>query len=242
MNFPQSVIKLGEVLAVCNTDKLINPLFVGKRLAEKVYVISPRVEDLFYREKTSDVRYARKTDIDNHYYQRLNEIQISLEDPFFMMLLAPDDIFTYQRPEFVSFKKDFQDTITWEPLITDMQKTLFSLMDSYYSASKILNTPETMGSTSTEVKDSNYAHLSTLVTNLFRLGFKYEGREDWFWNKDLINMGAMFYISGSKSHGPLKSYLSSLVTKSKPFIKTSKEDPKDCISQFLFKNLIKEKN
>lgn len=242
MVFPESVTKLGEVLAVCNTEKLINPLFLNKRLSDTVYIISPRVEDLFYREKAAAIGYTRKVDTANLYYLRLNEVQISLEDPFFMALLAPDDIYTYQTPNFMSFKESFEASLPWSSIIEETRRMLINLMDSYYTSNRLYTVPDTIQSTCTDMKDNNYAHLSTVLTNIFRLTFKFEGRPDWFWNNDLVNMGVMYYLSARTAQANLKYLLTTLSDSAKKINKASVQEPKDIISKFLFENLLKEKN
>lgn len=240
-DFPADIVMHGTVLAVCDATKILNPILKAGRDSDKLYIIAPTLEKMLYRNKQDKVSYARKTNLKN-YYLNLNEVQMTLEDPFHLALVAPDDIFEYQHPSFKQFRNDFENTVDWKFYLQEIAPQLNGLMNySYYSGSRLFSLAIN-NSGETNLTDSNYSQFPSLVFNVLRIKMLADGRSDWFWNKDLINMATLFYLSGTKSNASFMKLISETVTLlPEGRMSKSVSDSKTCVSKFLHKLLLQEK-
>lgn len=238
---PKEITALGTVLAVCDASKIINPLFKNSGFGyTNIYIIRPVTEKLFYRHKDYKLSLCRKEEVTRNYYIFLNEIQITLEDPALMILIAPDDAFSYQTEEFKEFKKECAKDIHWVSLLETFYVNLNNLVNSYYSSDAIWRPTGGGSGSSTEINESGYNYHNTYIVNLFRLYLYFSNKDDWFWSEELINSAALFYYKANKQF--LKELLEK-VTKLAPRQTTSLPTTlRKTIADFIYQSIITEKH
>lgn len=238
--FPESIKSFGTVLAVCKPEFIINPLLKNKLLPaySKLYIILPKFQSLIYRDRKDSVSYCRKDIFSKSYYVFLNEIQISLEDPSFMVLFAPDSLFYYQTEKFKELREGCSKNISWF-FIRDFLNSFALLCNNYYQSDRIFDLSSTQGnsSTTTIIDYSNYAYFNTCILNIVRLYLLFTKKSDWFWSDELINSTALlYYKNGAES---LKVLISK-VMEEMPEGPKSAIAIQNLITSFIYKTITQE--